>query len=216
MNKKYALTGFLIIAVLVGAVFAAKAVLHKKAVFSPEGKVKGNPSAPIKISTWSDFQCPSCAVAAKTIHQFMEAHPDTVQVRFNHFPLRGHQHSRIAHIAGECAYKLGNFWAFHDKVYDNQSTWVAMQDPTETFIRYGEEIGFPKKDFVACLSDIETEKAVLLEKIEGTKLQVERTPTLFINNERMVGGTELEAKLNSLLPKEEGKGEKPVGQPEHV
>ncbi len=87
-----------------------------------------------------------------------------------------------------------------------------MPDPTETFIRYGEEAGIPKKDFEACLLDTEAEKAVLLEKIEGTKLQIERTPTLFVNDERLVGGTELEAKLNSLLPKEEKKeGEKPVG-----
>lgn len=212
MNKKYALTGFFLVVVLAASVFVAKKVLHKEAIFSPEGKVKGNASAPIKVSTWSDFQCPSCAMAAKTIHQFMEAHPDAVQVRFNHFPLKGHQHSRISHIAGECAYRLGNFWSFHDKIYDNQSTWSVMPDPTETFIRYAEETGIPKNDFVACLSDTEAEKAVLLEKIEGTKLQIEQTPTLFVNNERLVGGAELEAKLNSLLPKEEkGEGEKPVG-----
>ena len=212
MNKKYALTGFLLVAVLVTSVFAAKKAFHKEATFSSEGKVKGNPSALIKVSTWSDFRCPSCAMAAKTIHQFMEAHPDTVQVKFNHFPLQGHQHSRISHIAGECAHRLGNFWAFHDKVYDNQSIWSVMQDPTETFIRYAEEAGIPKSDFVACLSDTEAEKAVLLEKIEGTKLQIERTPTIFVNAERLVGGLELEAKLHSLLPKEEKKeGDKHVG-----
>ncbi len=212
MNKKYALTGLLLVAVLVASVFTVKKVLHKEVTFSSEGKVKGNPSAPIKVSTWSDFQCPSCAMAAKTTRQFMEAHPDAIQVKFNHFPLKGHQHSRIAHIAGECAYRLGNFWAFHDKVYDNQSTWSVMQDPTETFVRYAEEAGIPKKDFEACLLDIEAEKAVLLEKIEGAKLQIERTPTIFVNGERLVGGAELEAKLNSLLPKEEKKeGEKPVG-----
>lgn len=208
MNKRYALTGFVIVAILVAAVFTARAAFHKDTEFSPEGKTKGNPAAPIKVSTWSDFQCPSCALAHQTVHKFMEAHPNIVQLKFNHFPLRGHQHSRLAHIAAECAHKLGNFWAFHDKLFDNQATWSVMQDPQETFIRYAEESGLPKNDFVACLSDVETEKVILLEKIEGTKLQIERTPTLFVNNERLVGGTNLEQKLNDLLPKD---GEKPVG-----
>ena len=210
MSKKYLFTGFMIIAILVAAVFSARAALNKEVAFSAEGKIKGSPSAPIKISTWSDFQCPSCALEHKTIHQFMEAHPDAVQLKFNHFPLRGHQHSRLAHISAECAYRLGNFWPYHDKLYDNQDKWAPLQDPKDTFIQYAEEIGLPKNDFVACLSDVEAEKAVLLEKIEGAKLQIERTPTLFVNNERLVGGVELEAKLNALLPKE---GEKSGGGP---
>ncbi|MBI4430391.1 MAG: thioredoxin domain-containing protein [Candidatus Omnitrophica bacterium] len=205
MSKKYFFTGFVIVFVLVAAVFSARAAFQKDTSFSPTGKVTGDPSAPIKISTWSDFQCPSCAVAHKTVHHFMETHPGMAQIKFNHFPLKGHQHARMAHISAECAYRLGNFWPYHDKLYDNQEKWSVLQDPTDTFLQYAEEIGFSRSAFQACLADVAAEKAVLLEKMDGTKLQIERTPTIFVNNERLVGGKDLEAKLNSLLPKEEEK-----------
>ncbi len=48
---------------------------------------KGNPSAPIVLFKFSDFQCPYCAVAAGNMKEFVGNHEDEILYVYKHFPL---------------------------------------------------------------------------------------------------------------------------------
>jgi len=90
----------------------------------------GNPSAPITIIDFSDFQCHLCARYVKNTEPLInETYIQTGQVAlvFKHLPNRGFD-SMGAHLAAQCTDEQGKFWQFHKLLYENQqgidSGWV--------------------------------------------------------------------------------------------
>jgi protein-disulfide isomerase len=98
----------------------------------------GNPSAPITILDFSDFQCHLCARYVKnTEHLINETYVQTGKVAlvFKHLPNRGFD-SMEAHLAAQCTNEQGKFWQFHKLLYENQqgidSGW-ANEDNLKKF-----------------------------------------------------------------------------------
>ncbi len=90
----------------------------------------GNPSAPITIVDFSDFQCHLCARYVKNTEPLInESYIQTGQVAlvFKHLPNRGFD-SLGAHLAAQCTNEQGKFWQFHKLLYESQqsidSGWV--------------------------------------------------------------------------------------------
>jgi hypothetical protein len=78
----------------------------------------GDPSAPITIVDFSDFQCHLCARYVKNTEPLInETYIQTGQVAlvFKHLPNRGFD-SMGAHLENE----QGKFWQFHKLLYENQ------------------------------------------------------------------------------------------------
>ncbi|MGK7942145.1 MAG: DsbA family protein [Crocosphaera sp.] len=70
---------------------------------------------------FSDFQCPYCAQAHKTVQQFMDLHQDQVTLVYKHFPLISiHPDAMEAAKAAWAAEKQGKFWPYHDGLFDQQ------------------------------------------------------------------------------------------------
>lgn len=89
---------------------------------------RGATDAKLTIVEYSDFQCPYCSIAGRTLQEFEAAHPDDVQVIFRHFPLPGHDKSNLAAQAAEAAGSQDKFWEMHDLLFAeaNWETWTAM------------------------------------------------------------------------------------------
>src|SRR5574340_568371 len=89
---------------------------------------RGASDARITFLEYSDFQCPYCSQAGRSLGQFVAAHPNDVQVIYRHFPLPGHDKSVLAAQAAEAAGLQGKFWAMHDFLFSetNWDTWTAM------------------------------------------------------------------------------------------
>jgi protein-disulfide isomerase len=94
----------------------------------------GDPSAPITIIDFSDFQCHLCARYVKNTEPLInETYIQTGQVAlvFKHLPNRGFD-SLGAHLAAQCTNDQGKFWQFHNLLYDNQqgidSGWVNEEN----------------------------------------------------------------------------------------
>lgn len=89
---------------------------------SKDDWARGASDAKLIIVEYSDFQCPYCAEAGRTLQQFEAAHPDDVQVIFRHFPLPGHDKATLASQAAEAAGNQDKFWEMHDFLF-NQTNW---------------------------------------------------------------------------------------------
>jgi protein-disulfide isomerase len=96
--------------------------------------VLGDPSAPITIVDFSDFQCHLCARYVKNTEPLInETYTQTGQVAlvFKHLPNRGFD-SMGAHLAAQCTNEQGKFWQFHELLYENQrgidSGWVNQDN----------------------------------------------------------------------------------------
>jgi len=86
--------------------------------------VQGNPSAPITLVEFSDFQCPFCKRFHPTVEQIFAEYGDQVKWVYKHFPLdQIHPQARPAAEASECiAEQKGEegFWQFADAVFKAQ------------------------------------------------------------------------------------------------
>jgi len=149
----------------------------------------GDPKAPVTIVEYSDFECPVCRNLHDALRGILPNYSGKVRVIFKDFPLEQlHPWARTAAIAGRCAYqqKPEAFWKVYDLIYDNQeiisagNAWTKMVD-------YAGQSGLDAEAFKSCMASPESGAAVNASHDNGENLEVNSTPTLFVNGRRMVG-----------------------------
>jgi protein-disulfide isomerase len=128
----------------------------------------GDPSAPITIVDFSDFQCHLCARYVKNTEPLInETYIQTGQVAlvFKHLPNRGFD-SMGAHLVAQCVNEQEKFWQFHKLLYENQqaidSGWVN-QDNLKKFV--SQIPGLDIEQFNSCF-DSQTYKGFIDNDIE--------------------------------------------------
>lgn len=158
----------------------------------------GESNAPVTIVTFSDFECPFCKRYFDDTHgQLVKDYVDTgkVNIAFRHFPLTGiHANAQKAGEASECANEQGNFWGYHDLLFDKQPDWSALSGTAtvDAFTTYAGELGLDATAFRSCLESDKFKQAVLTDQTAGTGVQVDGTPTFFVNGYRVVGAVPYE------------------------
>lgn len=150
--------------------------------------VRGDASATVTIEEYSDFQCPACKSLEPTLKQVLQEFPGQVKLVYNDYPLRTiHQNAAAAAEAGQCANNQNRFWEYHDLLFQKQTSWEDLSDPTSTFVTYATDLGLDGATFQSCLDNDEMVASVKEDEQEGTKAKINSTPTLFVNGERLVG-----------------------------
>jgi len=81
----------------------------------------GSDEAPLALIIYSDFQCPFCAVFARTVLPTLRSQyviRNRLLLVFRHFPLETiHSRAVTAAVLSECANKQGRFWQLHDSIF---------------------------------------------------------------------------------------------------
>lgn len=168
-------------------------------VISETDHVRGAQSGKVTLVEFGDFQCPACAAYEPIVKQVLADNPDTVKLVYRHFPLvQIHKNALGAAIATESAALQGKFWEMHDILYDKQSEWGNALNARDYFLTYATTIGLDTQKFQAELSNKALEDKVLAEYREGIRLQVQGTPTFFLNGEKLEGALDL-ARFNKLI-----------------
>jgi protein-disulfide isomerase len=86
-----------------------------------ESPTTGSKDGKVVLIEFSDFQCPYCAQAHKTIQQFMVKHQDEVTLVYKHFPLSEiHPQAIPAATAAWAAQQQGKFWEYQDALFTHQ------------------------------------------------------------------------------------------------
>jgi len=152
----------------------------------------GNDSAPVTIVEFSDFECPYCARAVVTLKQLTKKYGDKVRVVYKHYPIENHAKAWPAALASMAAHEQGKFWEFHDMLMFKQNEWRAVEDPVKIFIRYAESLGLDKDKFKQALSNKNLREAVQKDMEQAKKLQVQATPTFFVNGVMVRGAVDID------------------------
>ena len=90
-----------------------------------EGRLLGNADAAVAIRDFSDFRCPHCRDAAldltpKIIENYIK---EGSQVSFEFVPVAAlGDESMLAAQASLCAEDQSQFWPYHDKLFEQQSS----------------------------------------------------------------------------------------------
>jgi protein-disulfide isomerase len=149
----------------------------------------GAPGADVVIVEFSDFQCPYCKEEAKMIRDnLVKAYPQGVRLYFKTFPIESlHPWAKPAAIASRCVYRQqpAAFWTFHDWVFDNQATITAdnLKDKVLEWAKTQKDLDAAQLG--ACLADKSAAEEVDKVIQQGRDLNVDRTPTLFVNGRRI-------------------------------
>ena len=145
--------------------------------------VRGNPTAPVTLEEFGDFQCPPCGSIAGFLHELVKEYDPHLRIVFRNLPLQIHEHARDAAVAAEAAGLQGRFWEMHDVLYREQATWSKADNTRELFESYAGMIGLNVDQFK---KDMEGEKArarVDSDQERANSLGVQITPSVFINDQ---------------------------------
>ena len=146
----------------------------------------GNENAPVRIITFIDFQCPSCASFAAQIEPLLRQQyvdQGTAQLVYYDYPITSiHPHAFVAARAARCANEQDRFWEYHDMLLGRQSLWSGAGSVVGTFADYAAELGMDRSAFDACLRSDRFADTVTASIMLGQQLNVQGTPTIFVNN----------------------------------
>jgi protein-disulfide isomerase len=148
----------------------------------------GDPKAPVTLVEFSDFECPVCRSLHDVLRGMLQKYPQ-VRVVFKDYPIEAlHPWARTAALAGRCAYQQdpNAFWKLYDAIYDNQEI-ISAENAWSKMSEYAGQAGLNADTFRACLAGPEAAAAVDASRANGQQLEVNSTPTIFVNGRRLVG-----------------------------
>ena len=144
----------------------------------------GPADAKVTLVVFSDFECPFCQGFAKTVRENLPAkYPKDVRVVFKDFPIESiHPWARAAAEASHCfgKQKPDAFWTFHDWVFAHQKE-INRDNLRQKVMALGKEQALDADKLGACLDSRATAAEVEESLKAGQGLQIQQTPTLFIN-----------------------------------
>ncbi|HSM59014.1 MAG TPA: thioredoxin domain-containing protein [Candidatus Sulfomarinibacteraceae bacterium] len=159
---------------------------------------RGDPTAPVVLEEFSDYQCPFCS---RFFHQTLPsleenqiASGEVVLVYYD-FPLTQiHPQAPAAHEAAHCAGQEGAvaYWAMHDLLFENIDEWSGSNNAASIFSGYASELDLDETQFNSCLEDGAFQARVQAGLERGAARGVNSTPSFFLNGQRLVGAQPLQ------------------------
>ena len=152
---------------------------------------KGPANAPVVMVEFGDFQCPSCRQLDTILRDLLPNYPQ-VRLVFKDFPLEQiHPWAMTAALVGRCAFQQSSdtFWKVHDLIYDNQDR-ITPENAYDKLLQLGSDAGLDTTSLRACIADPQTAQSVRKTMAEGASLEIDSTPTTFVNGRTVVGPNE--------------------------
>lgn len=213
MNSETKIIGSILllsVAILSGAIFflnkpTQKATVTTK-VFSINyslGQKIGSDSAKVRIVEFSDLQCPACKAAQGSVKDVLNSYPGQVQLIYRHFPLVQHKFARQAITVAEAAGEQNKFWEMQDKLFETQTQWSELSDPTQFMLNLAKDLGLDETKIKQALDKSAFTGKIEEDLKEGNLLGVNSTPTFFINGEKVLlsSFSDLKSRVATIISK---------------
>jgi protein-disulfide isomerase len=141
---------------------------------------KGGAKAAVTIVEFSDFQCPSCAQMQPVLDRLVTEYGGRVRLVVRDYPLSQHAEAFKAAEAAEAARAQGKYWEYAAKLFGNQSALGP-----DNLKRYATELGLDRAQFDAALDGARFAAQVRRDLLDGQRVGINGTPSLFINGRRV-------------------------------
>jgi protein-disulfide isomerase len=143
-----------------------------------------NPSAPVKVMVFTDFECAACKRLHFTLSRLHESMRDTFTVRYMHFPLATHANAEPAAAFFECMRTAAVSDSIAGVLYDAQDSLGRI--PWTTLAQRVEPQGGANR-VTACMGDSTVVAQVRSHVSIGEEIAIAFTPTIVINGWRLDG-----------------------------
>ncbi len=200
MNKNTIIITAVSVFAMIGFLFGAYALTAKPKVTEYPQLKEVKATDHIKWSTkkqnvlieYSDLQCPACQAYNELFKQLesdTQSFPkikENITFVYRHFPLdNAHQNARKAAYAAEAAAKQGKFFEMHDVLFEKQRDWEFNNVPEKLFEQYAKELKLDVTKFNEDSKSKETQDKVQNQFLSGTEVNVQGTPTFFLNGKKL-------------------------------
>ncbi len=153
------------------------------------GPSRGPKDAAVTIVEFGDLQCPACKAAQPVIEGLVAAEP-TARFVFQNFPLEMHNWAAKGAAYADCVGRASNeaFWKFIAKTYETQGD-ITAENADEKLTALADGAGVKGSDIATCARTPATKAHVDASIALGKAVNVNGTPTLFING-RAIGNVD--------------------------
>jgi protein-disulfide isomerase len=152
----------------------------------------GDEKAPVTIIEYASMTCPHCAhFHEATFPDLKKKYIDTGKVRFifREFPLD--QLAAAAFMLARCGGDKDRYFPMVETLFQQQRNW-AVQRPLGPLLAISKQAGLSEAGFNECLKDQTVLNGIEdVRKRAAEKLNVQSTPTFFINGKQLRGSATL-------------------------
>jgi len=141
--------------------------------------------APIRISIFSDFECPFCKVVAEQMPELVRRYPGKINIQYFFYPLdakcnsnvKGRFHENACDAAYLAACDEKRFAEIHDKIFAKQEDFKSG-----ALVELAKNLGMEN-----CIAD-EANKNKVIATINGAvQFSIKSTPTIILNGKKIEG-----------------------------
>lgn len=172
----------------------SRAILkYRKIKYNPyrvKGNLLGSENGSVVIELYSDYVCPLCYIHNIMLHQAAKDFSNLKIIHHN-FPfdrecnpyinVNMHPDACFMSRGALAAAKQGNYWEMSSLLYENQPK--KMKD----MVKLADQLGFNRDKFIKDFESQEMTKELDNEIQKGSALEIDATPTMYINGEKIVG-----------------------------
>ncbi|KKS53021.1 MAG: DSBA oxidoreductase family protein [Candidatus Magasanikbacteria bacterium GW2011_GWD2_43_18] len=142
----------------------------------------GDPSNPVTLLAFIDFECPYCQEAYPAFQQMMEKYDSAIHVVFKQFPLTTiHAQAMAAAVASTCAQEQDMFWEYYESVFTSRD----LSD--EGLLLAATRTGLTESIFTSCIDSDRYAHNITQDIQDGIDLDVRGTPTYIVNGKKIEG-----------------------------
>lgn len=155
-----------------------------------DGPSRGPQNPAVVIVDFSDLECPHCKAAQPVLEKLAADFPQARLV-FQQFPLPASLHpwAMKAALYADCAGRMDgagkeSFWKYVDSVFENQGA-IAAPIADDKLKELAKDAGLNAQKVADCATALDTEARVKKSMELGQALDINETPTVFINGRRV-------------------------------
>jgi protein-disulfide isomerase len=188
-TKSMIIVGIISVAILFGGAWLYQKNTPKdELLVNQDALVRGNSmkveatDEKLVVVEFGDYQCPACGYIAPGVKELQETYKDSVTFVFRDFPLNIHPNAVKAAQLTYIANEQGKYWEMHEKLYNLQTEWEKVSDPTDLFVSYAKALSMNTEDTKKKLSsDIYVDR-IKDDIKDASLLGINSTPTFFVGN----------------------------------
>jgi uncharacterized membrane protein/predicted DsbA family dithiol-disulfide isomerase len=152
-------------------------------------EMAATPRGAVTVVDFVDFECPFCRINHTELQPILASHPDRLRVVRRQVPLSMHPHARDAARAACCGEELGKGDSMANALF---AAPVEELTP-DGCERIAQSIGLPVVPYRACVANPATDVRIDADRAEFKSAGGYALPTLWIDDEELVGAQPREA-----------------------